>query len=127
VLGAVVTGAGVWLAWPTHREPITVEPWPVASLPKHLYKTARTGFPVAVAFGVRLVPTADPLVWEYRPSQPPIVPPTYVIHFITPPSFTGPPPYLVEGVVDRLVPDPVRRINGVPGYVRLVAASPQSP
>lgn len=67
------------------------------------------------------VPTDDPLVWNYYPSDNPNVSVrVYELHFAEVPTF-GSPPIVVEGVA-TFVPDTLRRPNGVRGYVRLTEA-----
>ena len=62
------------------------------------------------------VPTADPRVWEYRPSLYGTVPPTLRFVFVDPPSapFT-----VVEGETPHLAYDLSRRRGDAPGVVVL--------
>lgn len=104
------------------------ESWPVGALPKHAYKTGRGGFDAVVSFQHPLTPTADPLVFHYHPGHPPaVVPATYEVRFAAPPDFPPSPPYVVRGRVSHVEPDLVRRVNGVPGRLVLLAAVPVPP
>lgn len=108
-------------------EPAGVRSWPVADLPRHVYRTGATGQRVRVTFPLPLQPTADPLVWHYHPGHPPkIAPPTYRVHFqtieqaLTVSGDTV--AVVVEGTVEGIAPDLVRRVSGVPGVLVLRGA-----
>jgi len=61
-------------------------------------------------------PTADPLVWEYRPSVAGTVPPSIRFHFAEPPAG----PFLaVEGVAAPFELDIHRRVSNLPGVAVL--------
>lgn len=69
------------------------------------------------------VPTDDPLVWTYHPSDnADLWPKVYELHFTSPPAFPSRPPCVVEGVA-VFVPDDLRRASGVGGYVRIEGAT----
>lgn len=96
-------------------------PWPVYDPPKALFAGADVPATVCVAFTHRPTPTADPLVWLYHPSSPPVGPPYYEIHFGRP-KWGNTAPFRVEGT-PHLRKDGLRRINRVPGTVILAGAS----
>lgn len=126
---AITVAAAVLVAWPNvpaEHPPAAV---PHAELPRVVYENGEhRGRPVVVAFPLALTPTADPLVWEYRPGWPPEhTPPTYRLHFDAPPSFPVRPPVVVAGTVEGIDPDTTVRPNGVPGVVVLRHAAPASP
>lgn len=102
------------------------QPWPTAELPKHVFRTRFAGR-VRVTFQFPLQPTADPLVWHYHPGHPPkIAPPTYRVHFLTIEqalTVSGDTvAVVVEGTVEGIAPDLVRRVSGVPGVLVLRGA-----
>lgn len=77
------------------------------------------GREVRTAFYRLPAPTADPLVYLFHPGEPVEVnPPTYRLHFGTPPVFADA-PFVVVGTVDGIDTDLVRRLNGVPGVLVL--------
>lgn len=130
--GAVAAGGTVAVLLPKSTttndqppEPLAVEQ---ASLPRDLFERGEyRGRVVRVGFELPLTPTADPLVWEYRPGLPPEhTPPTYRVHFDTRPEF-GRPPHVVTGTVSHLDPDARRRVNRVPGVVVITSASVARP
>ena len=122
--GAAVLAAGgvAWVVWPK-SQPVSPEPTPVhrADLPKLVYRTGEhRGKPVRVAYDLPLVPTADPLVWEYRPGWPPeLTQPTHRLHFDAAPVFPAVLPLSIVGTVDRIEADFRIRPNDVPGVVVL--------
>lgn len=125
-----MTATAVYLSRPVVPVlPTDPQPWPVASLPKHLYHSPGSVRSARVSFPLHLQPTADPLVWRYHPGHPPAVAPmTYEVHFDSPPSFPAVPPVTVTATVEGLKLDPVRRLNGVPGFIVLRhAVLPASP
>jgi len=81
------------------------------------------GREVRTAFYRLPAPTADPLVWEYRPGRPAnITPPSYRIVFDRPPEFGPKMPVAVVGTVTGITPDSRVRPDRVPGAVVLTAA-----
>lgn len=123
----VAAGAAVLLYQRVQPPPAAVEDWPVADLPRHVYRTGATGQRVRVTFQFPLAPTADPCVFHYHPGHPPkVAPPTYRVHFDTPPALPAG-AVLVEGTVGGIDPDLTRRLSGVPGVLVLRRASPASP
>lgn len=103
-------------AWPVPRS--RHDPSPVAVhfsdlAPAVYYRGRYRGELVRVAYPIRLHPTADPLVWEFRPGSDQL-PPTHRIHFAEPPP-SG--PLTVVGTVQGIEPDGVVRLNNVPGVV----------
>lgn len=70
--------------------------------------------PVQIVLEFRPNSTADPLVWEYRPSSFGTVPPSIQFHFRNVPKG---PFKTVTGTVSFLEFDLKRRVNGVPGVV----------
>lgn len=124
--GASVIAAGgvAWLVWPKVSPSPVDQPTPVhrADLPKLVYRTGEhRGKLVRVAYDLPLVPTADPLVWEYRPGWPPdLTLPTHRLHFDAPPAFGRVLPVVVVGTVDRIDPDFRIRPNDVPGVVTIL-------
>ncbi len=79
-------------------------------------KGAYRGQLVRVAYPLRLHPTADPLVWEFRPGSDGL-PPTHRVKFTDPPHFPERMPVIVVGTVEGIEPDSVIRLNNVPGVV----------
>ena len=99
--------------------------WPVYDLPRAMFNGGVEPPLVRVAFTHRPTPTADPLVWLYHPTSPPLGPPYYEIRFARPPQWKDAAPFRVEGS-PRLRRDTDRRLSRVPGTVILLAASLRS-
>lgn len=121
LVAAVVAALVVVSCWPRPSPPaVDAEPVSVhrSDLPRLVYRQGEyIGRSVRVAFPVRLAPTADPLVWNYRPGGANILP-THRLHFADPPEF-GPLPVVVVGTVEGIAADLQVRPNGVPGVVVL--------
>lgn len=96
-----------------------------AELPRALFeRNEYRGSRVRLSFELPLTPTADQLVFEYRPGIPSdITAPTYRIHFERPPALGSNLPVVVVGTVKGLEPDNRVRLNRVPGAVAITGAS----
>lgn len=112
---ASAVAVALWTNRPTHD---TADPQPVAvhfsDLAPAVYRRGSyRGQVVRIVYPSRLHPTADPLIWEFRPGSDQL-PPTHRIHFAeAPPSG----PLTVVGTVQGIEPDGVVRLNNVPGVV----------
>jgi len=119
VCAVVVLVAVAVSAWPVPRT--RSEPPPAAvhfsDLPKLVYhRRLYRGEVVRVAYPLRLSPTPDPLVYEFRPGSDQL-PPTHRVHFADPPALPARLPVVVVGTVEGIAPDLVMRTNNVPGAV----------
>lgn len=94
-------------------------PYRAADLPRLVHDGKVRG-PIRVLLRFPAVPTADPLVWEYRPSLYGTLPPSIVFRFQSPPlaPFT-----VVEGESVTMSYDLLRRKGDVPGFVVVSACS----
>ena len=132
MLAAVLmAGAGIYLSvtCPEPTTPAGVAPAHYSDLPRDVYRTGRTGHTVRVAYPFRLHPTADPLVWEFRPGSVPTAV-THRVTFTESPEFPARLPVVVEGVVVGIDTDLIIRPNRVPGVLlissgRVVPAASQ--
>ena len=120
VLASAVAVA-LWTNRPAHdtadRQPVAVH---FSDLAPAVYRRGHyRGQVVRIVYPSRLHPTADPLVWEFRPGSDQL-PPTHRIHFAeSPPSGL----LTVLGTVDGIDPDGMVRLNNVPGVVVIRGAA----
>lgn len=82
-------------------------------LPKLAMSGTAIGKRASVLFDFPLRPTADPLVWEYRPSLAGVYPVTVVVRFRSAPSGEI---RSIVGVVSKFEYDIKTRMNSIPGF-----------
>jgi hypothetical protein len=92
--------------------------------PGEVSRATDFGHPVRVAFELPLLPTADPLVFDYHPGHPPSVfPPTVRVAFAEPPPLPLPAPLVVViGILERRDGSD-RKTNGEVGVVVISGAA----